>query len=187
MRAGLVAMATALAIWPAGQPAWGHTFPAVRTVVVQVERCELVLLVGYRPAVGDQTQTMLQRGASGRLKDLMQATATAPISVILDGKRLVPTGVRTKLGIEPGGARPFSISLVTYALPAGNHLMITSSDPKATSTSWTDLDSHRVALADAPAQGKSFPGVAGFLLPLAAGDSPCANSRSSPSRSPRSP
>jgi len=45
-------VAITVAVCMAGQLAWGHSFPPVRTVVVQVERCEVAVLVGFRPGSG---------------------------------------------------------------------------------------------------------------------------------------
>ncbi len=115
-----LAVATALAIWLAGASAWGHTFPPARHVVVQVEPCEVVLLVGYRPGTGEPTETMLARAASapksqalGALENVLAAFAMAPLSVAVDGAPLVPTNVRAKVGLEPGGARPRVVLLVS--------------------------------------------------------------------------
>jgi hypothetical protein len=187
-----VVVATAVAICLACQAAWGHTFPPVRTVVVQVEPCELVLLVGYRPGTGEPTEAILTRVASApkshaldALRGVMTAFAMAPLTIAVDGAALVPTAVRAKVGIEPGGARPAVVLLVTYALPRGKTLSIASSDPRTTRISWTDRASGRVAISGAPAQGKWFSGVASFLLELSApsGASTCATSPLSSSRS----
>ncbi|MCX5747588.1 MAG: hypothetical protein NT062_34415 [Proteobacteria bacterium] len=164
----------------------------MRTVVVQVERCELAVMVGFRPATGEATSATFARVASQpkskgleTLRDVMTNTALAPVAFLVDGKPLVPTSVHAKLGLEPGGARPMVVVLVTYALPAGNRLVIRSADTKATSFSWTDRASHRIVLADAPTQGHWYNGVASMLLPLetSPGDSPCAASSLRSSRS----
>jgi hypothetical protein len=185
-------VATLVAIALAARPAWGHSFPTVRTVVVQVEPCELTLLVGYRPGSGEPTEGLLARVASqpksralDAMRDLLTTTAMAPLTVSLDGARLVPTAVRAKLGLEPGGARPMVVVLVTYALPAGHALAIASTDRRTTQISWQDQDSHRVVLRDAPAQGEWYVGVASFLLSLASpsGGSPCVASTGSSSGS----
>jgi len=185
-------VATALAICLAGRPVWGHTFPPARTVVVQVEPCELVLLVGYRPGTGEPTEAILTRVASApkshaleALRGVMTAFAMAPLTVSVDGTPLVPTAVRAKVGVEPGGARPAVVLLVTYALPRGKALAIGSSDPRTTRISWTDRESGRVAIPGAPAQGKWFAGVASFLLELSppSGGTTCAASLSSSSHS----
>ena len=184
----LVAIAVAMVL--AGQPAWGHNFPAVRTVVVQVERCEVAVLVGYRPASGEATDTLLSRIAS-QPKSQMLATAKrelsrvalAPLVVSVDGKALVPTTVRAKIGLDPGGTRPMVIVLVTFSLPASGTLTVTSKDPRSTRISWSDRASGRVDLAQAPAQGRWFTGVASFLLSVTplTGDPACVTSkRSSP-------
>lgn len=183
-------VAIALATWLAGRPAWAHTFPPVRTVVVQVERCEVVLLVGYRPGTGEPSDALLLRAANqpkGRgldtLRALLGQQALEPLAITVDGKPLVPTAVRTKIGVEPGGARPMIVLLVTYALPAGKQLAISSREPRTTRISWADRASGRVELEGSPAQGKWFDGVASFLLPLAG--SPCARPSSSPPSSVR--
>jgi hypothetical protein len=183
-------VATALAICLAAPSSWGHSFPAVRTVVVQVERCEVVLLVGYRPGTGEASDALLTRAATqpksqglDALRTMLTQRAMAPLAISVDGTPLVPTNVRAKIGSEPGGARPMVVLLVTYALPAGAQLAIGSRDPRSTRISWTDHDSGRVAIPVAPAQGHWFAGVASFLLPLGAssgGGSPCVTSHSSP-------
>ncbi len=183
-------MATGIAIALAGSSAWGHSFPPVRTVVLQVERCEVVLLVGFRPASGEASDTVLARAASqpksqglGTLKGLLTSQAMAPLTLSADGIALVPTKVRAKLGVEPGGARPMVVVLVSYALPAGRTLALSSRDPRTTRISWNDQGSRRIVISDAPAQGRWYTGVASFLLSLSAttGDSPCATSSSSAS------
>ncbi|MBA3452125.1 MAG: hypothetical protein H0T42_03390 [Deltaproteobacteria bacterium] len=179
----------------AGEAAWGHTFPAARHVVVQVEPCELVVLVGYRPGSGEPTETILSRAASApksqlldALRDVLAAFAMAPLTISLDGKPLVPTNVRAKIGIEPGGARPMVVLLVTYPLGAGKALELRTKDPRSTRISWQDRRSERVTISDAPAQGKWHSGVASFLLSLSPswGSSVCAApsslSDSSPAR-----
>jgi len=180
-------VAIALAIGLAGQPAWGHTFPPQRTVVVQVERCELAVLIGYRPGTGESTTQILGRSSKlTQLRDLMTSYAVAPITFAMDGVPLVPTSVRAKLGIEDGGARPIVVVLVTYALPRSGALTVMSKEPRTTRISWQDRRSTRVDLAQAPAEDKWHAGVASFLLNLSApqGDSACvttASSRPSPS------
>ena len=179
------ALATLLAIALAGQPAWGHTFPRVRTVVLQVERCEAVLLIGYRPASGEATEQALSRaaveGKANGLRDVLAADALAPIGLGVDGKPLVATSVRAKIGVEPGGGRPMVVLLVTYALPPGGQLALTSRDARNTRISWQDEDSGRVSAADNPAQDQWFDGVASFLLSLRAAREPsCASLHSSP-------
>ena len=178
---------TVLAVCLAVSAAWGHTFPPQRTVVVQVERCELALLVGYRPGTGEPTEAILARASTRpksqmleTLRVVMGAFAMAPLAVMIDGKPLVPTSVRAKVGIEGGGARPIVVLLVTYALPAAGRLEITSKDPRTTRFSWQDRSGGRVAEGQAPAQGTWYDGVASFLLSLAGppGDSPCVTSRS---------
>jgi hypothetical protein len=183
MRAWVVATLLAGAL--AAGPAWGHTFPPVRTVVVQVERCELVLLVGYRAGTGEAGEQLVARAASrpksqvlDALRDVMSAQAMAPLAITLDGVPLVPTNVRAKLGSEGDGGRPMVIVLVTYALPDGTALAVASRDPRTTRISWADRASGRIDLTNAPAQGRWFPGVASFLLTLGPrGGQACVSSR----------
>jgi hypothetical protein len=186
-----VALATAVAIGLASPSAWSHTFPPARQVVVQVERCEVVLLVGYRPGTGEPTAAILGRAATApksraleALEDVLSAFAMAPLTVSIDGTPLVPTTVRAKIGLEPGGARPMVVLLVTFALPAGHALSIATKDPRSTRISWQDRSGARVAIPDAPQQGKWFAGVASMLLPLAPGAIQCASTTSLPSLPP---
>lgn len=176
----------------AGGQAWGHTFPPVRTVVVQVERCEVALLVGYRPLAREDAVPMLARAASqpksralDALRDVLAAHAMAPLAVTVDGAALVPTKVRAKLVTEEAGGRAHVVVLVTYALPRGSSLAVTSKDPRTTRISWTDRQSGRVAISQAPAQGRWFTAVASFLLSLdpSSGGSACATSDRSHSNS----
>jgi len=174
-------VAILVAVCLAAVPAWGHSFPPVRTVVVQVEKDGLSLLVGYRPGSGDATSNIVARAESQpksrrreALRDVMEAYALSPLSVTVDGKPLYPTSVRAKL-LDEG-----VVVLVTYASPPSGHLAVLSKDPRTTRISWQDRASCRVDLAAAPAQDRWFTGVASFLLTLAA---PCASSPSSPSPS----
>ena len=185
-------LATAVAICLAGQAAWAHTFPPARQVVVQVERCEVVLFVGYRPGTGEPTEGILARAATApksraleALRDLMSAFAMGPLTVSVDGQPLVPTNVRAKIGLEPGGARPMVVVLVTYPLHAGKELAIATKDPRSTRFSWTDRASQRVEIPNAPQQGKWYPAVASMLLPLAPRAIQCAST--TPSVLPPSP
>lgn len=180
-----VALASAVAISLAGQAAWGHTFPPSRNVVAQVEACEVAVLVGYRPGTGEPTEAILARAATAplgyarkALEDALAGFAMAPLVVSVDGQPLVPTSVRAKLGIEPGGARPIVVLLVTYALVPGKALTIETKDPRSTRISWQDHASGRVAISDAPQQGKWFGGVASMLLPMGAGATQCARTTS---------
>jgi hypothetical protein len=180
-------VAIAVAICLAGQAAWGHTFPPVRTVVVQVEGCELAVLIGYRPSSGEATDSLLARIGSGpkggqldTAKSLLATQAMGPLTFAMDGKPLVPTSVRAKLGTDPSGTRPMVVLLVTFAIPTAGTLSVTSKDMKTTRISWTDRASHRVDLATAPAPGRWHVGVASMLLSLSAptGASACATSPS---------
>lgn len=168
-----IALASLVAVGLAGSLAWGHRFPPVRTVVLQVERCEVTLLVGYRAGNGDAEQTLLARAASQpksrrlqALRDALTGFAMAPLHLAVDGIALTPTAVEAKLGVEGDGARPMILVLVTFALPPGAALSLTTADPRSTRISWTDRDSDRVEIAEAPAQGRWFTSVASMLLNL---------------------
>jgi hypothetical protein len=186
-------VAIALAICLAGQPSWGHTFPPVRTVVLQVEGCEIAVLVGYRRASGEATDTLLARIAAEPKSHQLEAAKTAmarealgPLSFTLDGKTLSPTSLSAKIGVDPGGTRPMVVVLVTYAIPAGGTLAVSSKEPRTTRISWTDRASQRVDLDHAPGQARWFTGVASFLLKLTGppGVSACAATSSRSSDSP---
>lgn len=177
-------VASAVAVWLASGQAWGHTFPPARTVVAQVESCELVVMVGYRPGSGEATEAILARVANSpksrqqsrvdALREVLTSYAMAPLTITVDGHALVPTIVRAKVGVETGGARPMVVVLVTYALALGHTLAIASHDVRNTRISWQDRSDHRVDLAGAPAQDHWYDGVASFLLNLSAGSLGCA-------------
>lgn len=190
-----LALATGLAIGLAAPAAWGHRFPPVRTVVMQVERCELAVLVGYRAASGEATAKLAARAASlpksqaaGAVRDTLAAQAMAPLAFTIDGRPLVPTSVRAKLSLDGDGVRPMVVVLATYTLPPGKRLALDSRDPATTRISWTDRGSGRVVEADAPAQGRWFNGVASFVLSLdpTPGGKPCVTPRPTSSSAPSS-
>jgi hypothetical protein len=175
-------VAIAVAVCLASPTAWGHSFPPVRTVVVQVEADGLAVLVGYRPGSGDATDNVVARAASqpksrvlDTLREVMEAYALAPLAFTLDGKPLVPTSVRAKLAVEQGTGRPSVVVLVTYKTPVAGRLAVVSKDARSTRISWQDRAGCRVDLGTAPAQDRWFTGVASFLLTLGA---PCVPSRS---------
>jgi len=183
-------VATALAGGLAGPAAWGHTFPPVHTVVVQVERCELAVLVGYTAGTGEPTERVIARAATqpkshvvDALRDTLTAYAMAPLTFALDGAPMTPTSVRAKLGFDASGRRPAVVVLATFSLRRGGDLAITSRDPRTTRISWQDRTGSRVERDRAPAPGRWFSGMASFLLPVTAppGGSSCASSGSSDS------
>lgn len=179
-------VASLVAICLAASAAWGHTFPPVRTVVVQVEGCEVAVLVGYRPGTGEPTEAILAQVAArpksrmlDALRGVMTAYAMAPLAIAVDGKPAVPTGVRVKVGLEAGGARPIVIVLVTFAVASAGRLTVTTLDPRTTRISWQDRSTGRVDLAAAPTQDHWYAGVASFLLSLGAGDATCSSTSAS--------
>ena len=182
-------VAIAVAACLAMPAAWGHRFPQVRTVVIQAERCEIAVMIGFRPASGEATDTLLARIANqpkphmlDAAKSLLTAHAMGPLAFAIDGKALLPTSVRAKIGVDPSGTKPLVVVLVTFAIPPrGGTLSVSSKEPRTTRISWTDRASGRVDLEHAPAQGHWFKGVASFLLSLAGppGDSACATALTS--------
>ena len=185
-----LSLATVVAIGVAalaGRPAWGHTFAPLRTVVIQVERCEIAMMVGYRAGSREEADSLVARvasqpksRASDALRDVLAAHAMRPLTLGVDGTALVPTTVRAKLSTDAPAGRPMVVLLVTYALPAGKQLSLRSRDPRSTRISWTDRASGRVDLETAPTQAKFHAGVASFLLNLAPGGSACAAPRPRP-------
>ncbi len=172
----------------ASPPSWGHVFAPLRSIVVQVESCEVVLLVGYRAGSREEADGLVARVASrpksqaaAAMRDVLAGFAMTPLTLSVDGKPLVPTTVRAKLATDSPGGRPMVVLLVTFALPAGNTLALSTRDPRSTRISWTDRESGRVDLEAAPVQGKFYSGVASFLLNLSAsGGPPCATATSPP-------
>jgi hypothetical protein len=160
----------------------------VHTVVVQVERCELALLIGYAAGTGEPTERIIARAASqpkshvvDALRETLTAYAMAPFAIAADGKPVMPTSVHAKIGFDASGTRPIVVVLATFPLHAGAAMLaITSKDPHTTRISWRNQASGRVVTDQAPAQGHWFTGVASFLLPLAAasGGTACTSSGS---------
>jgi hypothetical protein len=179
-------VASLVAVVAASQVASGHTFSSARTIVVQVERCELAVLVGYQPGTGEASDALLARvGSAPRsrivetARAMLTSQAMGALTVAADARPLEPTSVRAKLALDPRGTRPQVLVLVTFALPpAARQLTVATRDPRATRISWSDHDSGRVDPGRAPAQGRWYPGVASFLLTLlpSRGDSACARS-----------
>jgi hypothetical protein len=164
----------------------------VHTVVVQVERCELALLIGYTAGTGEPTERIVARVASQpkshaleALRSTLTAYAMAPLAFAIDGAPLVPSSVHAKIGLDASGTRPAVVVLVTFPIPSslrgGAALAVTSKDPRTTRISWQDRSSGRVVLERAPAQDHWYASVASFLLPLApaTGGSSCATAGSS--------
>ncbi len=171
-----VSLATVVAIGLsalAARPSWGHTFAPLRSIVVQVERCGVALLVGYRAGSKEEADNIVARvanqsksHAAGALRDVLGAYAMAPVTVSVDGHALVPTTVRAKLATDAPQGRPMVVVLVSFALPVGKTLSVTTRDPRSTRISWTDRASGRIDLEHSPAQTKFFAGVASLLLDM---------------------
>jgi len=143
-------VATGLAV-PAG--ALGHRVPGGRSVVAQIEQCELVLMVAWHPQSGDEADALRVHaargavkaprsgdGAAGRLRALYGARAMAPLSIRADGRLLSPRSVEVKLVRDPPGSdRLAGVALVSYELgPDVRGLEIANNDPHRTRFSWVD-------------------------------------------------
>jgi hypothetical protein len=154
--------------------------------VVQVERCELAVLIGYSAGSGEPTEKIIARAASQpkslaieELRRSLTAFAIAPWVIELDGRRLAPSTVQAKIGLDAGGTRPVVVVLATFALQAGGALAIRSRDPRTSRISWQDRSGGRVAAGRAPTQDHWYTQVASFLLPVSAtGGSACGRSGS---------
>ena len=168
-----LATLVAIGLAMASRPAWGHTFAPLRSIVVQVESCEVALLVGYRAGSKEEADGIVARianqpksHAASAMRDVLAGLAMQPITVAVDGRALVPTTVRAKLATDAPQGRPMVVLLVTFALPSGKTLSVMTRDPRSTRISWTDHGSGRIDLDAAPAQHKFFAGVASLLLNL---------------------
>jgi hypothetical protein len=178
------AVAIGLAIGLAQPLAWSHTFPSVHTAVIQVERCEVAVLIGYTAGTGEPTERVLARAASqpashalDALRSTLAAYAMAPFTIAIDGAPVAPSQVRAKIGLGTGGTRPTVVVLATVRLPAAAHeLTVRSTDPRTTRMSWQDRESGRIDLAHAPAPDHWFLQASSFSLPLrpATGAAGCA-------------
>jgi hypothetical protein len=154
--------------------------------VVQVEPCELALLIGYSAGTGDPTERIVARVASQPkshalevLRTTLTAYAMAPLTVTVDGAPLTPSSVHAKIGFDASGTRPMVVVLATFPLRDGAALAVSSKDPRTTRISWQDRSSGRVVFERAPSQDHWYTQVASFLLPVSAtGDSACARSGS---------
>jgi hypothetical protein len=168
-----LATVVAIGLLVAARPAWGHTFAPLRSIVVQVESCNVALLVGYRAGSREEADGIVARIANQpksiaatAMRDVLAGFAMQPITVAVDGHALVPTTVRAKLATDTPQGRPMVVLLVTFALPAGKTLSVTTRDPRSTRISWTDRGSGRIDLESSPLQSKFFGGVASLLLNL---------------------
>ena len=173
----------------AARPSWGHVFAPLRSIVVQVEACDVVLLVGYRAGSREEADGIVARianqpksHAAAAMRDVLAGFAMSPLTLAVDNKPLVPTEVRAKLATDSPVGRPMVVLLVTYALPAGKSLSLVTRDPRSTRISWTDRASGRVDLEMAPVQGKFYSGVASMLLNLrpTSGGPSCVSASSPP-------
>lgn len=178
-----LATVVAIALSVAGRPAWGHTFAPLRSIVVQVDSCEVALLVGYRAGSREESDGVVARvanlpksQAATAVRDVLAGLAMRPINVAVDGHALVPTTVRAKLSSDSPQGKPMVVLLVTFVLPSGKTLSVTTKDPRSTRISWTDRSSGRVDLDASPGQNKFFAGVASLLLNLTptSGGSACS-------------
>jgi hypothetical protein len=158
----------------ASRVALGHRAPGGRSVVAQVEPCQLVLLVSWTPPSGDETNALLadaarapgrRAGAGDRLRALYAARALAPLSIRADGQSLSPRSFEVKLVRDPPrSGRVAAVVLVSFALPpAMVALEIANTDSHRTRFSWVDRSNGRFASPGAPT-GRWSSGVASILL-----------------------
>jgi hypothetical protein len=159
----------------------GHQVPGGRSVVAQVERCQLVLLVSWVPSAGAETdaieaQARMGVGAvpgsggtaadpNGRLRLLYASRALAPLSIQVDGESMAATSLDVKLVRDPPtSTRVAAVALVTFDLPpVTRSVEIRNRDSHRTRFSWVDRSGGRFQ-APGMAQEKWSSGVASILL-----------------------
>lgn len=162
----------------AARVALGHRAPGGRSVVAQVEPCELVLLVSWIPPSGDEADALLAHAGAAkaepgeRLRALYAARALAPLSIRADGQPLAARALEVKLVRDPPrSGRVATVVLVTYALPAAvKTLEIANTDSHRTRFSWVDRSAGRFT-SPGMATGHWESGVASILLRSRRGDS----------------
>jgi len=166
----------------------GHRAPGGRSVVAQVEPCQLVLLVAWFPPAGDEADALMTyatmgnlaapgtRGAAAdptaRLRTLYAARALAPLSIRVDGQSMAATSLEVKLVHDPpSSTRVAAVVLVTFDLPPGGRgVEIANADSHRTRFSWVDRSRGRFVVPGMHA-GKWSSGVASILLQSRSGDS----------------
>jgi len=163
----------AVAVCLAGQLAWGHSFPPLRTVVVQVEKCEVAVLVGYRPASGEASETLLAKIASQpkshaleAAKNILAKEALAPLSFSVDKRRLVPTEVRAKIGVDPGGTRPMVVLRAQACGPGACHDQTAISSITEAGSGGNSAGQRRAGSYGPPATANASSGAAIATTPM---------------------
>ena len=82
-------VAIALAICLAGQPSWGHTFPPVRKVVLQVEGCEIAVLNDQHAFLRVSPDARLPDGSTLLVGDMIGCAISHPCTTF-DKWRFMP-------------------------------------------------------------------------------------------------
>ena len=163
--AGLVAMSLGL------RDASAHRVLGGRTVVVQLERGAIALLVSWKPPGGDLADALAGAGARGphprdRMRALYAERALAPLRVTVDGKPLAPASVEAKLVLDPpGSGRLTGLVLVRFTLPAGARAVsIDNRDARQTRLALADRSGGRFAIAPSLPARRWSTSVASLLL-----------------------
>jgi hypothetical protein len=184
--AGLVAVLVASPV-----AATAHTFAEQRTVVAQVERDQLVVVVGYQPAAGAESLAAVGQASvrpkgtkSQALRAILAARAVSPLTVSIDGTAVEPTSMRTKVFVDPPGSDRLAVAiLLIYDLPAHEIALEVGIADASTEFSWVDRTSCQRTITTAWPARSWVTGVASFLLTVAAPDpgaEPCASSSPPP-------
>jgi hypothetical protein len=169
--------------------ALGHRAPGGRSVVAQVDRCELSLLVSWTPPSGDETSAILADSARApgptaattpgeRLRALYTSRALAPLSIRADGRPLAPRSLEVKLVRDPPrSSRLTAVVLVSFSLPpAAETLEIANSDSHRTRFSWVDRSGGRFTSPGTPTSQWAS-GVASILLHSRVSWASCTDAR----------
>lgn len=171
----LTFLASALATVGPQRNAEAHTDRADRSIVLQVEPSQLVVLLGYRPASGQAMGLLLANAARSAfmMRDALAwqgtAQALAQIRISVNSQLLTPDRTDAKYQIDDSGRVAFLL-LLQYSLPQAEALalQVDNANPRGTRISWIDRSTNRWLPMSAPTQGKWHSEVASFLLSLQA-------------------
>ena len=169
----LVAIAAAIGVRDAG----AHRIVGGRSLVVQLDRGEVELLVSWKPPGGDLADALATSGARGphprdRLRALYTERALAPLRVTADGRPLAPTSVEGKLVVDPpSSGRLAALVLVRFTVPAGARaLAIENRDARQTRLALSDRSGGRYAISPVLPARRWTTRVASLLLTLQPGN-----------------
>jgi hypothetical protein len=148
----------------------GHTVPGGRTVVVQLDRREIALLVSWKPPP-ELARTLLEVSSAApdpreHLASLYSARALAPLRIAAGGKALVPRSIENKLVVDPpGSGRLSALVLVRFDVPKqARAIAIENRDARETRIALSDRSGGRFEVAPALAGRRWSTGVASLLL-----------------------